>query len=218
MTNEHPSLEKYTSHTLCERVMCERWVGDWTDCNIFTPVPLSLAAFLSHSAGLLNRESWGPSLLWGLVLTTASYLQLTEPVCGTGLYNCLTSTCFLWASHLNPIQPDYSQGYTLISSTGCTCYLHRCIYFLTARPRFNMQQYGFKSVFLFNNINNNNKLSDNQQKDNLPKSGVCRLGGPQNETQKKRKDALLSVNDLEKIMNLTVLSHLLIDSWPYWVL
>ena len=39
MTNEYTSLEKYTSHTLfervCERVVCERWVGDWTDCNIF---------------------------------------------------------------------------------------------------------------------------------------------------------------------------------------
>ena len=24
MTNEHTSLEKYTSHTLCERLVCER--------------------------------------------------------------------------------------------------------------------------------------------------------------------------------------------------
>ena len=35
--NEHTSLEKYTSHTLFKRVVCERWVGDWTDCNILTP-------------------------------------------------------------------------------------------------------------------------------------------------------------------------------------
>ena len=30
----------YLSHFIqkgCERVMCERWVGDWTDCNILTP-------------------------------------------------------------------------------------------------------------------------------------------------------------------------------------
>ena len=103
-------------------------------------IPLSLAALLSCSAGLLNRESWGPSPLWELVLTTASYLQLTQPVCGTRLYNCLTPTCFLWASHLHPIQPVHSQGYTLISSTGCTCYLHRCISYLTIRPRVNIQQ------------------------------------------------------------------------------
>ena len=40
MTNEHTSLEKYASHFIqkgCEKVMCERWVGDWTDCNILTP-------------------------------------------------------------------------------------------------------------------------------------------------------------------------------------
>ena len=125
----------------CARVMCEWWVADWTDCNILTDIPLSLAALLSRSAGLLNRGSWGPSPLWELVLTTASYLQLTQPVCGNGLYNCLTSTCFLWASHLHPIQSVHSQCYTLISSTGCTCYLHRCFSYLTARPWVNMQHY-----------------------------------------------------------------------------
>ena len=93
------------------------------------PVLLSLAALLSRSVGLLNRGSSGPTdLCWVLVLSTASYLQLTDfqltrTVCGTGLYNCLTSTCFQWASHLHPIQPVHSQGYTLISSTGCTCSL-----------------------------------------------------------------------------------------------
>ena len=130
----------YLSHFIrkgCERVMCERWVGDWTDCNILTP---NLAGLFSCSAGLLNQGTWGLSPLWELVLSIASYLKLTEPVCGTGLYNCLTPTCFLWASHLHPIQPLHSQGYTLISSTGCTCYLHRCISYLTARPRVSMLQ------------------------------------------------------------------------------
>ena len=62
-----------------ERVMCKRWVGDWKNCNILTPVPLSLAALLSRSAGLLNRGSWGHiTLCWVLVLSTASYTQLTD--------------------------------------------------------------------------------------------------------------------------------------------
>ena len=93
------------------------------------PVPLSLAALLSCSAGLLNWGSWGPiALCWVLVLSTASYLQLTRTTtngtsCRTGLYHCLMPTCFLWASHLHPIQPIHSQGYTLISSTRCTCSL-----------------------------------------------------------------------------------------------
>ena len=72
----------------------------------------------------------GPALCWDWfsLLRTATtdsklWLQLTEPVCGPGLCNCLSSTCFWWASHLHPIQPVHSQGYTLISSTGCTCSL-----------------------------------------------------------------------------------------------
>ena len=143
MTNEHTSLEKYTSHTLFERVakgLCVRGELETEQtATYWLQIPLSLAALHSRSSGLLNRGSWGPiALCWVLVLSTSSYLELTEQVCGTGLYNCSTSTCFLWASHLHPIQPVHSQDYTLISSTGCTCYLHRCISYLTARPRVNM--------------------------------------------------------------------------------
>ena len=134
MTNEHTSLEKYDFHIIqkgCERVaqgLCVRDELETEQTATYWPqVPLSFAALLSRSAALLNQGSWGPSPLWELVLTTASYLQLTEHVCGTGLYKCLTSTSFLWASHLHPIQPVHSQDYTLISSTGCTYYLHRYI-------------------------------------------------------------------------------------------
>ena len=133
MTNEHISLEIYTSHTLFEMVAKGLRVRGELEteqtATYWPPAPLSLAALLSRSAGLLNRGSWGPiALCWVLVLSTASYLQLTdskltEPVCRTGLYYCLTYICFPWASHLHPIQPVYSQGYTLISSTGCTCSL-----------------------------------------------------------------------------------------------
>ena len=90
------------------------------------PVPLSLAALLSHSAGLLNRGSWGPSPLLGLVLTASNCNKLTptnSTLRGTGLYNCLTPTCFLWASHLHWIQPVHTQSYILMSSAGCTCSL-----------------------------------------------------------------------------------------------
>ena len=126
MTNEHSSLEKYTSHTLFEMVakglvMCEKWVGDWTNCNILTPSSFvfsstSFSFCWAAQSGVLGAHS----LLLGAG-SLFSILSLTEPVCGTRLYNCLTPTCFLWASHLHPIQPVHSQGYTLISSTGCTC-------------------------------------------------------------------------------------------------
>ena len=67
MTNEHTSLEKYTSDTLikrvCERVskgLCVRVELETEQTATYWPrVPLSLAALLSHSARLLNRGSWG---------------------------------------------------------------------------------------------------------------------------------------------------------------
>ena len=131
----HFFRKTYLSHFIrngCKRVtkgFCVRGELETEQTTTYwPPVPLSLAALLSRSAGLLNRGSWGPiSLCWVLVLSTASYLQLidsklTEPVSRTGLYNCLTSTCFLGASHLHPIQPVHSQDYILMSSTGCTCF------------------------------------------------------------------------------------------------
>ena len=92
MTNEHTSLEKYTSHTLFERVAKELCVKGELETEqtvtYWPPVPLSLAALLSCPAGLLNRGSWGPiALCWVLVLSTSylqlCWLQLTEPVSGS---------------------------------------------------------------------------------------------------------------------------------------
>ena len=83
MTNEHTSLVKYTSHTLYEIVakgLCVRGELETEQtATYWSPVPLSLAALLSRSAGLLDRRSWGPiALCWELVLSTASYHQLTD--------------------------------------------------------------------------------------------------------------------------------------------
>ena len=72
--------KKYTSLTSFEmvrkgyeRVMCERWVGDWTmTAAYWPPASLAIAALHSHPAGLLNRGSWGPSSLLGLVLTASN--------------------------------------------------------------------------------------------------------------------------------------------------
>ena len=134
MTNEHTSLEKYTSHTLFSKGLRKGCVRGELEteqtATYWPPVPLTIAALLSHSAGLLNRGSWGPKPSVGSWLslprtatrTPTALLQQTQVVCRTGLYNCLTSICFLWASHLNRIQPVNGQGYILISSTGCTCF------------------------------------------------------------------------------------------------
>ena len=129
MTKEHASLEKYTSHTLFEMVvkgLCVRCeLESEQTATYWPPVPLSLAAFLSRSAGCSIGGPVGHSHLLGAgsfysIVSPTNWLQLTEPVCRIELYNCLTSTWFLWAPHLHSVQPVHSQGYTLLSSTGCT--------------------------------------------------------------------------------------------------
>ena len=111
MTNELTSLEKYTTHTLFKRVAKGLCVGGELEteqtATYWPQIPLTIAALLSHSAGLLNRGSWGPkpsvwtwfSLPRTATRTSTAWLQLTRNLCGTGFYNYLTSTYFPWASH-----------------------------------------------------------------------------------------------------------------------
>ena len=64
------------------------------------------------SEQLINRGPEGP-LCWVLVFSTASYPQLMNFLC-TELYNCSTSTFFLWVSQIALNQPVHGQGYFLI--------------------------------------------------------------------------------------------------------
>ena len=79
------------------------WEVSWRlnkDCNILTPSSSSYSSTSFSSCGLLKR-------VWFSLLrteTTDSKLQTNWTSCHTGLYHCLTSTCFLWASHLHRIQ------------------------------------------------------------------------------------------------------------------
>ena len=137
MVNEHFSLVKYTSHTWFEMVAKGLqkgyvWEVSWRLNklqHINPQIPLSVAALLSRSAGLLNRgvlRAHSPLLGAGSlyrIFSPTNWLQTNWTSCRTGLYHSLTFTCFLWASHLPPIQPVHGQGYTLTSSTGCPCSL-----------------------------------------------------------------------------------------------
>ena len=144
----HSSLEKYTSHFiwkgskgLLKVLLCERWVGDWTELQHIDP----------HSYGHNSISflfSWaaqpGAQPLWDMVLIPASSLQLTwgselqllnrgswgPPLLGIGsLYSILSPTdsnflctelyyCFM------PIQFNLPtvKVIPLIPLTGCTCY------------------------------------------------------------------------------------------------
>ena len=106
------------------------------------PALLAIAALLSHPVGLLNWGPWGPSLSAGSwfslfelqQLTPNSDLQLTRTSCSPGLYNCLTATCFSEHHICTQFNSSTIKVIPLISSTGCTCYLHRCISYLMAQP------------------------------------------------------------------------------------
>ena len=132
--------------------MCERWVGDWTKTAIYWPPSFSGYCRISFPFSWLAQPgAWGPSLCWELVLTprtgTTDFklcLQTDWLPVAPGLYNYLTSTCFLWRHNSHSVQTVDCQGYPPISSTGCTCYLHRCISHLTARPGRRSICYTFK--------------------------------------------------------------------------
>ena len=122
MTNEHTSLEKYTSHTLFSKGLQKGWCwlcvrgGLETEQTVtyWPQVPLTIAALLPHSAGLLNRGPERPSPLSGAG-SHCLELQLTQTICSTWLYNCLKPTCFPWASQLHWIQPVHrSRWYPVI--------------------------------------------------------------------------------------------------------
>ena len=114
--------------------MCEWWVGDWTNCNILTP---SSFVFSSTSfsfcwvaqSGVLRAHSppLGASSLYSILSPTRltpnslnlsvapGYIIICRPPASCGRHICT--------------QFNHSHGYTLIYSTGCTCYLHRGISF-----------------------------------------------------------------------------------------
>ena len=124
-----------------ERVIV--WEVSWRlnkTATYWPPALLAVAVLLSRSDGLFNREPGGPASV-GSGSHSSNWntdFKLWSPTnwlpVAPGLYNYLSSTCFLWRHNSHSIQPIDSQGIPPISSTGCTCYLHRCISQLTARP------------------------------------------------------------------------------------
>ena len=108
----------YLSHFILKRVakgLCVRGELETEQTVTYWPqVPLTIAALLSHSAGLLNRGSWGPKASAGswfslprtATRTPTNWHQLIQTVCGTGLYNCLPSTCFLWRRNCTEFNPS----------------------------------------------------------------------------------------------------------------
>ena len=129
-TSGHTSLEKYTTHLLkgFERYYCVRGeLETEQNCNTLTTTLMAITAFISCSPGLLNRGPRGPAL-WDMVLIPAFSLQLTRTSFRRGYMIIWRPLFFLRASQFrtqfNPLTVKVISWYT---STGCTCYLSRCI-------------------------------------------------------------------------------------------
>ena len=142
----------YLSHFIrkrCERVakgLCAR--GEWETeqtATYWPQVHLTIAALLflfccAAQPRVLraqpSSETWF-SLPRTATRTSIAWLQLTQLSVAPGYV-------IVWHSPTScgvAIAPNSTlprQGDNLISSVGCTCYLHRCISYLTARPRVNM--------------------------------------------------------------------------------
>ena len=123
--------------------------GSWRLNRTATYRPSNFSGYHSLSfpfSWAAQPGACGPSLCWDMVLIPASSLQLIWTSCRWGyiiIWHPPTS-CECHNSH--SIQCFHSQGCPLISGTGCTSYLHRCIYSFDslARSKVNMQ----KSPFL----------------------------------------------------------------------
>ena len=82
-TSGHSSLEKYTSNFI-ERVVCERWVGDWTKLQHIDPLLFWLSqTFFPVLLGCLTGGLEAQPL-WDMVLIPASSLQLIWTSCRRG--------------------------------------------------------------------------------------------------------------------------------------
>ena len=106
----HFFIKIYLSHFILERfdVGCV-WEVSWRwgqTATYWPQVLLTIAALLSHLGwGCSTVGHWGPQALSlqadshaGILSPNWLQLELTQAVCGTWLYNCLTSTCFCCSS------------------------------------------------------------------------------------------------------------------------
>ena len=137
----HSSLEKYTSHFIRKGSVWEG-VGDWTKTATYWPPSSSSVSFSFF--WVAQPEARGPSSLLSAVLSTVSFLHMTEFRSSPELYNNLTFTflpaCVTISHSFNPSTVKVIISW--YSSTGCTCYLHRCISYFDslAGSEVNIQQ------------------------------------------------------------------------------
>ena len=112
------------------------------NCNILTPTLMAITAFLSRSPGLLNRVPGGPASLGTgtlyCILSPTRLISIWLNFLCTELYNSSTSTSSCGRHKSHSFNPSTVKVIFWYSSTGCTCYLHRCISYFDSLAGVNM--------------------------------------------------------------------------------
>ena len=97
------------------------------NCSILTPTLMAITAFLSPSPGLLNRGPGAPASL-GHVPHSSIFSPTDRTSCAPSYIIIWRPLFFLRASQFRTqFNPSTDKVISWYSSTGCTCYLHRCI-------------------------------------------------------------------------------------------
>ena len=121
--------------------LCERELETEQNCNILTPT-----VFLSCSPGLLNRGLRGPASLGAgflyRILSPTDWIS-----CAPSYIIVQRPPSFCGRHKLHSFNPSTVKVIFWYSSTGCTCYLHRCISYFDspAGSEVNIQQMYSKS-------------------------------------------------------------------------
>ena len=97
----------------------------------------------SSEPQLLNRGSWGPpllgaSFLYRILSPTRMIFNCSNFLC-TKLYNSSTPTFSCGRHKSHSFNPSTVKVIFWYSSTGCTCYWHRCISYFDSLAGVNIQ-------------------------------------------------------------------------------
>ena len=95
-----------------------------------------------------QQEAWGLSLCWDMVLIPVFSLQLIWTSCRRGCIIIWRPPTSCERHNSLSIQPFDSQGCLLLSSTGCTCYLHTCISSVDSLAGVNMLQLNIAQFYM----------------------------------------------------------------------
>ena len=134
-TSGHSSLEKIYLSLYWKGFVWEG-VGDRTKTATYWPPHFSgYHSFSFPFSWAAQLGAWEPILCWDMVLIPASSLPLIWTSCRRGYIIIWHPPTFCERHNSHSVQPPDSQGCPLISSTGCTCYLHRCISFFWQHGR-----------------------------------------------------------------------------------